>query len=233
MMKANIRLLLADDHPVVLEGLRAILSNEPGMEVVGEAKSGEEAISKVAELEPDVVLMDVSMPGVGGMEATKAIKKTHPTTFVIMLTVHDGEGHLVESICSGASGFLTKDTSLSLLCHAVRAVVEGGSLLRSRLLRGAIQDLHIRPKGEGEGVNKVLIGRLSSRELDVLRLLARGYGNKAICNELNLAEVTVKKYVQSIVGKLDVSSRAQATILAVQLGLGGKLQPMSGRHEKL
>jgi DNA-binding NarL/FixJ family response regulator len=211
--------LLVDDHPVVREGIRAMLTGEPGIAVVGEASSGEEALLKASELNPNVVLTDIRMPGMGGMETTRQIKKAHPRVSVIVLTMYDSEMYLVEAIRSGASGYVTKDCSRELLCQAVRAVVEGGALVDSRLLRQAIQGLLHTGKGMGDAVDSSLPSRLSPREQDVLRLLAQGNANKDICAELNLAEVTVKKHVQSLIGKLGVSDRTQAAILGVRLGV--------------
>jgi len=196
-----------------------MLASEPGLELVGEASGGEEAIQATADLDPDVVLMDIRMPSMNGTEAVRQIKSEHPTTSVIMLTMYDSETYVVESIRAGAAGYLTKDASRELLCHAIRAVVDGGTLVRSGLLRQAIQGLLRAPKKAEAGVDPSVIDRLTPRELEVLRLLAQGYGNKALRNRLNLAEVTVKKHVQNVIGKLGVSDRTHATILAVRLGL--------------
>jgi len=218
-MSNKITVMLVDDHPVVREGLRAMLASEPGIEVVAEAASGEEALQKTEEMKPQVVLMDIRMPGLSGTEATRQLKRSHPSTSVIMLSMYDSDLYVVEAIRSGAAGYLTKDTSRELLCHAIRAVVDGGALVRTGLLRQAVQGLS-RPVKEGrEGEDSSLASRLTPREIEVLRLLAQGHRNKVICAELNLAEVTVKKHVQSITGKLGVSDRTQAAVLGVRLGL--------------
>ena len=216
---SGISVLLVDDHPVVRKGLRTMLMSEPGIDVVGGASNGEEAIHKVDELEPDVVLIDIRMPGMSGNEATLQIKKAHPTTSVIVLTMYDSEVHVVEAIRVGATGYLTKDASLELVCQAVRTVVGGGTLMRSGLLRRAIQNISEKEKGVGGELVPSMVGRLTRREVDVLRLLSRGDGNKRIATELHLAEVTVKKHVQNIISKLGVSDRTHAAIFGVRLGL--------------
>jgi len=221
VMKEAIRVLLVDDHPVIREGIRAMLSNNPGIEVTAEASSGTEAIEKVAEIAPHVILMDIRMPGMSGTEAVRQIKRTHPEISVIMLTMFDSEVQVVEAIRAGAEGYLTKDASRELLCQAVRTVVDGGTIVEAGLLPVAMRGLQPSSNDTPEGdAGSSLLSRLTPREMDVLRLLARGYNNKDICAELSLAEVTVKKHVQNVIGKLGVSSRTHASILGVRLGLG-------------
>ncbi|MBI2919097.1 MAG: response regulator transcription factor [Chloroflexi bacterium] len=218
-MKGNVKVLLVDDHPVVREGLRNMLASEPGIEVVGEVASGEEAIEKSNALSPNVVLMDIRMPGMNGIEATQQIKKNHPSICIIMLTMYDSEMYIVEAVRSGAAGYLTKDASRDLLCHAVKAAMDGGVMLRSALLVRAIQGIMPLRQEPGDTEASSALSRLTPREMEVLRLLAQGQGNKEICASLNLAEVTVKKHVQSIMGKLGCSDRTHAAILGVRLGL--------------
>lgn len=197
-----------------------MLREEPDMEVVGEASTGEEALLKVDELDPQVVLMDVRLPGINGIEATRQVKRARPTTSVIVVTMYDSETYMVEAIRAGAAGYLTKDTSRELICHSVRAVVDGGTMVRSELLRHAVEGLLKMPdKGVAGDGEPLMAGRLTSRELEVLRLVTRGLGNKAVGNELHLAEVTVKKYVQSLIGKLGASDRTQAAIMGIRLEL--------------
>ena len=215
-----IRVMLVDDHPVVREGFRTMLAPEPDIEVVAEAADGEEAVQKAEELAPDVVLMDIRLPGIDGIEATRRIKKARPTTSVILVTMYDSEAYVIEGVRSGAAGYLTKDCSRDLLCHALRAVVSGGALLRSELLRRTVQELVRTARGDPPPGGSFL-ERLTPREREVFALLAQGLGNAQICAKLCLAEVTVKKHVQSILGKLGVSDRTQAAILGVRLGLAG------------
>jgi len=215
----TIKVLLVDDHTVVREGVRTMLSAEPDIAVVGEVSSGEEALQKAQELEPHMILMDIRMLGMNGTEASRRIKSAMPTTSVIMLTMYDSDMYVVEAIQAGAAGYLTKDVSRELLCDAIRSVVDGGTMVRSGLLRRAITSL-MRASAGGKLESDVsLVERLTPRELDVLKLLARGYANKEICQELHLAEITVKKHVQNVIQKLGASDRTHATIQAVKLGL--------------
>lgn len=214
-----IKVLLVDDHTVVREGVRAMLSGEQDIVVVGEASNGEDALQKVAELEPHVVLMDIRMPGISGTETAKRVKRSWPTVSVIMLTMYDSDMYVVEALQAGAAGYLTKDASRELLCHAIRSVVDGGTMVRSGLLRHAIDALLRTPGGTKPESDTSLVERLTPRELDVLRLLARGDGNREIAQELKLAEVTVKKYVQNVIQKLGVSDRTHAAIQAARWGL--------------
>ncbi len=218
-MTRTIKVLVVDDHPVVREGILAMLSGEPGIVVAGEASNGEEALQKVAELAPHVVLMDIRMPGMSGTETVKRLKRSWPAVPVVMLTMYDSDMYVVEAIQAGAAGYLTKDVSRELLSHAVRSVVDGGSMVCSGLLKLAIGAVLRTPAATKEGTAVSLVERLTPREMDVLRLVARGYANKEICAELGLAEVTVKKYVQAVVQKLGVSDRTHAAVQAVRLGL--------------
>ena len=215
-----IQVLVVDDHPVVREGIHAMLRDDPGIQVVGQAENGEEAIKKAIQLEPDVVLTDIRMPGMNGIEVTHQIKATRPNIAVIVLTMYDSEMYVVEALRAGAAGYLVKDSSRELLCHAINAVVDGGTMVRSGLLRQAVQGLLRLPRqSDEEQVDSVVMERFTARELDVLRLVAQWHANRAIAGEMNLAEVTVKKYVQSIIGKLGASDRTHAAIMAVRLGL--------------
>ncbi len=212
-----IRILLADDHPVVRRGLRAMLEDTEDIEVVGEATGGLDAVQQVDRLEPSVVLMDVSFGDLDGIEATRQITRAHPNTSIIMLTVHDSEAYLVEAVRAGAAGYLTKDCSPELLQHAVRSIAGGGTLVRGDLLRRAVDGLVHHSGDRANGA--ALAARLTKRELEILRLVAQGHNNRTICRELFLAEVTVKKHVQNIIGKLGVSDRTQAAIIGVRLAL--------------
>lgn len=218
--KRRLRVMLVDDHPVVREGLRAMLEGDPGIQVVGEAVCGEEAVEKAVQLEPDVLLTDIRMPGMSGIEVTQRIKAALPGTAVIVLTMYDSEMYVVEALRAGAAGYLVKDSSRELLCHAINAVMDGGTIVRSGLLRQAIQGLLRLPQQvEDSGAERHLTERFTPRELDVVRLVTQGRANKEIARELNLAEVTVKKHVQSIIAKLGASDRTHAAIVAVRLGL--------------
>ncbi|MBI4201419.1 MAG: response regulator transcription factor [Chloroflexi bacterium] len=218
--QAPLRVLMVDDHPVVRDGLRAMLSHDGGIQLVGEASDGTEALEMATRLEPDVVLMDIRMPGMSGIEVTRHLKVARPTTAIIVLTMYDSEMYVIEALRAGAAGYLVKDSSRELLCHTIRAVVDGGTMVRSGLLRQAIQGLSRMPRqSEGQPDQPLIVERFTARELDVLRLVSQGRANREIAGELHLAEVTVKKYVQSIIAKLGVSDRTLAAIAGVRLGL--------------
>ena len=215
----TLRVLVVDDHPVVRHGLRAMIGGESRMEMVDEASSGEEALEKVSLLEPDVVLVDIRMPGMNGIEVTKRIKAARPDTAVILITMYDSEVYVAEALRAGAAGYLLKDSPRELLLHAIDAAVSGGTIVRSGLLRQTVHGLLQEPRklrmGQADvGFNE----RFTPRELEVVRLVAQGYPNRAIAKELSLAEVTVKKHVQSIIAKLGVSDRTQVAIMTIREG---------------
>ncbi|MBI2854509.1 MAG: response regulator transcription factor, partial [Chloroflexi bacterium] len=213
------RILVADDHPVVREGLVSMLSGDEGFEVVGQAGSGEEAVEKAKELAPDVVLIDIRMPGISGIEATGRIKAERPTTAVIVMTMYDSEMYVVDAIKAGAAGYLVKDSSRELVCYSIKAVINGGTLVRGGLLRQAVQVLFGTSRQQKVELEQCISGHFTAREMEVLRLVAQGLTNAQIAKQLFLAEATVKKYVQSVIGKLGVSDRTQAAIVAVKKGL--------------
>ena len=211
---------MVDDHPVVREGIRAMLSGAPRIEAIEEAGSGEEALEKVAALGPDVVLVDMRMPGMSGIEVTKRVMASRPDTAVILLTMYDSEVYVAEALRVGAVGYLVKDSSREFLLHAIDAAVSGGTIVGSGLLHQTIHGLLREPQGLHGGQANVLDNeRFTPREFEVLNLVAQGYPNKEIAKDLGLAEVTVKKYVQSIISKLGVSDRTQAAVTAVRAGL--------------
>ncbi|MFQ5880619.1 MAG: response regulator, partial [Dehalococcoidia bacterium] len=209
-----VKLVLVDDHAVTREGLRAMLQTNAAIQVVGEAGSGEEALARVAELSPQVVLMDVRMPGMDGLEATRRIKVRHPDTSVIILTSYDDEELVATAMRAGASGYLLKDASCDLLQHTIAAVLNGGLLIEASLISKALATF-ASPDDEDEGP----LEGLTSRELEVLRLLAQGNTNKEIGEALYLAEITIKKHVQNIMAKLKASDRTQAAVKAYRHGL--------------
>lgn len=209
------RVLLVDDHAFVRSGVKTILDEELGIKVVGEASSGEEAILAAHSLRPDLVVMDVNMPGIDGIEATKRIKQIHPEISVIVLTVNDEEIFLIEAIKAGAASYLLKDSSSEQLVHSLRVIAEGGSLIPLHLLQAAMKD-------EKDGANFIegeLLEPLTDKEMEVLVRICKGLRNQDIADELHLAKVTVKKRVQSILAKMLVSDRTQAALKAVKLRL--------------
>ena len=222
----TLRVLVVDDHPVVRQGLRAMLSSESWIEMVDDASSGEDALEKVNLLEPDVVLVDIRMPGMSGIEVTKRIKAARPETAVILLTMYDSEVYVAQALRAGAAGYLLKDSSRELLLRTIDAAVSGGTIVRSGLLRKTIHGLSQSPSRLRHGQADVELNeRFTPRELEVVGLVAQGYPNRAIAEELSLAQVTVKKHVQSIIAKLGVDDRTQVAIMTIRMGLA---QPPTG-----
>jgi DNA-binding NarL/FixJ family response regulator len=222
----KIRVVLADDHPVVREGLRTMLASTPDIEVVAEATDGLEAVDKSLETQPDVVLMDLRMPSLDGLEATKRIKSQLSSTAVIVLTIYDNDAYIVDAVRAGAVGYLLKDTTRDLLIHAIRAVTSGGMLVKPSLLREAMASLSNGTTGEHHKGKSGAISHLDDltrRERDVLRLVVLGRSNKEIGQELSISEDTAKKHVQTIMLKMGVSDRTQAAVKAVRAGLVDQL----------
>ncbi len=214
------RILIVDDHPVVREGLCSMLKEDPRLEIVGTADSGEAALEMLNQLEPDLVLMDILMPGMSGIELTRQIKTERPTTVVILLTMYDSNMYVVEGLRAGASGYLVKDSSPEFLRDAIDTALKGGTIVKSGLLHQAIKGiLRGSKRSAGDEAECSVEERFTPRELDVLRLIAEGSTNRQIARNLSLAEITVKKHVQSIISKLGVSDRTQAAITAARLGL--------------
>lgn len=217
----KVTVLLVDDHLVVRQGLRAILSTAPDIEVIGEASDGFEALEKAKEHQPQVILMDLHMPNMDGLEATRLMKKELPSSAVIVLTIYDNEAYVVEAIKAGAGGYLLKDASKDLLIHTIRAVNSGGTLVRKSLLHEAFHSLEsgVNHQKKDKGAGDTRVGTLSSRERDVLRLVIQGQTNKQIGHALCISEDTVKKHVQNLMLKLGVSDRTQAAVEGVRASL--------------
>lgn len=218
-----LRIVIVDDHPVILHGLKGMLSELDGLEVVGAAESGREALAQVESLRPDVVLMDVRLPDMNGLEVTRRIKESWPEVQVVLITVLDSELYLVEALRWGASGYLSKDSSRELIADALRSAARGGTLISTSLVQKAFGALAratttLGPAPPEEDSLPPLV-ELTPRELDVLRLVSLGRSNRSIAQELSLAEVTVKKHLQSIMSKMGVSDRTQVALRGVRLGL--------------
>ncbi len=210
--RRTIRVVIADDHPVVREGLAAMLEREPDLEVVGEARDGQEAIDQVAALRPDVVLMDLQMPRVDGVEAIRQIRERHSGVHVLVLTTYDDDESILRGVEAGARGYLLKDAPRDELFRAVRAVARGESLLQPAVATRLLNRVARKPAQPTPDV-------LTERELDVLRLLARGAANKEIGAALHISESTVKTHVANIFQKLDVGDRTEAVTAALRRGL--------------
>ena len=208
-MSDPIRVLLVDDHAVVRQGLRMFLELDEELVVVGEARDGEEALTEVERLKPEVVLMDLLMPRLNGIEAIKILAKTHPEVHVVALTSVLDDRSVVEAVRGGASGYLLKDTQAEDLCRAIHAVHQGKVQLSPEAAARLMREVC---------VDGPQLDALTSREKDVLRLLAGGASNKEIAANLSLAEKTVKNHVSNLLSKLGLQSRMQAALWAVQKG---------------
>lgn len=215
-----IRILIADDHPALREGLRAILSREAGLVVVAEAGTGPEAVALAQEHKPHVVLMDVRMPELDGISATRRIRETCPQSAVIIFTIYDNEAFIVDAIRAGAAGYLVKDASPTLLVHTIRAVRSGGTLIKSALLREAMTGLLEPPPhyGATRPAGRASM-ELTPRERSILPLMVEGQTNQEIGARLGVSPETVKKHIQSILLKLQAADRTQAAAKALRLGL--------------
>jgi DNA-binding NarL/FixJ family response regulator len=212
----TIRLLLADDQELVRTGFRLILNAEADLEVVGEASDGSRAVDAAAELRPDVVLMDVRMPGVDGIEATRRLGRMTPEPpRVLMLTTFDLDQYVYDALRAGASGFLLKDAPAVQLVDAIRVVAAGDALLAPAVTRRMIAEFARRPQPADEPA----LAELTGRELEVLRLVARGLSNSEIAAHLFLSEATVKTHVKRVLAKLRLRDRVQAVVLAYESGL--------------
>jgi DNA-binding NarL/FixJ family response regulator len=215
------RCLIADDQAMVREGFAAVLAAQPGLLVVGLAADGADAVSQTRQLDPDVVLMDVRMPVMDGLQATREILRgpaSPKRPRVLMLTTFDLDDYVYEALRAGASGFLLKDATAAELVHAVRVVAAGDALLAPSVTRRLIADFARRPRSDPPPPPAAL-GALTHRESEVLRLIARGLSNAEISGTLVIAEQTTKTYVGRILAKLDLRDRAQAVVLAYETGL--------------
>lgn len=213
----TIKILIADDHAMLRGGLRAILENEPDIDVVAEAGDGVEAVDAALALHPDVVLMDVRMPGIDGIEATARLAAARSRARVLVITTFDLDEYVFRALRAGAAGFLLKATPPDRLADAVRATAAGDSVLDPTVTRRLVEHFLDRPDLDADAVRP--LEELTGRELEVLRLLARGKTNAEMGQELFLSDLTVKSYVTRILGKLGVRSRVQAVILAYETGL--------------
>lgn len=210
-----IRVLICDDQDIVCQGLRVILNSPTDIEVVGIAHDGAEALEQIAQTQPDLVLMDLKMPGVNGIQATRQIKEQYPAVQVLVLTTYDADDWVFDAIRSGAAGYLLKDTPAEQLVAAVRGTAAG----KTHIDPDVAGKLFAQIAQHTPTTDTTIAADLSNRERDVLRLLARGLGNPDIAQRLHLSEGTVRNYVSAIFTKLGVTDRTQAAVLALRYGL--------------
>jgi DNA-binding NarL/FixJ family response regulator len=219
----SIRVLVVDDQSVIRAGLRMMLDAEPDIEVVDEARDGLEAVSRAAQHRPDVVLMDVRMPNLDGVEATRRIVEAGTAMAVVIITTFDDEEYLLGSVRAGASGFLLKDAGADLLAAAVRTALRGDTLIDPAMTRSLLEHrLDARPASQPPSAAVAqqleLLATLSEREREVLGAIARGLSNAAIAEEFFLSGATVKSHISSVLAKTRTSSRVQAAVLAYETG---------------
>lgn len=222
-----IKVLISDDHPLLREGLSKVLSLEEDIQVIGEASNGDEAVEKVRQLKPDVVLMDLNMPGMGGAEAIRRIKRDDPDARVLVLTVHDDDQNLLAAVHAGARGYVLKDVGTDELVQAIRLVHQGEYFIEADLLKRLLDELikFSAPAGAQAGPQRTArpadqpdpqLDQLTARELEILDFVAAGHTNKAIAEKLFISEKTVKNHISSILKKLGLTGRTQAAVYALR-----------------
>jgi DNA-binding NarL/FixJ family response regulator len=210
-----LRVLIADDHPLFRKGMRALLTATPGTEVVGEATTGQEAIELAAALQPDVILMDLQMPGINGIEATRQILHTSPHIRILVVTLFEDDASIFTALRAGARGYILKDAQEEEMLRAIRAVGSGEAIF-SPAIATRLMDFFAAPR---PAVPKEIFPTLTEREREILQMIARGRTNNDIAKELALSSKTVGNYVSNIFSKLQVADRAQAIIRARDAGL--------------
>lgn len=220
---SKLRIFLIDDHNLFRSGVKALLARQPDFEVVGEAADGLEGLKRAKQLKPDVVLLDLNMPGISGREAVKMLVEELPQTQVLMLTVSEDAEDLMDTLKSGARGYLLKNIDADYLVESIRRAARGEAVMSPQMTSKLVRGL------QAGGAEVVLPqaaekDRVSPREREVLALLARGASNKEMARELQLAESTIKIHVQNILRKLNLSSRVQAAVYAVEHGIAEKNQ---------
>ncbi len=214
----KIRILIADDHVVLRSGLKRLLNEQPDIEVIGEANDGNEAITRTEELIPDVLLLDITMPNLGGIDVIRIVKARMPKVAILVLTMHEDEGYFIEALKAGASGYIPKKAADTELIAAIRAVNRGEAYIYPSLAKAMVKRMI-----NGDNYNKEELvdsfERLSQREQDVLKLVAQGYTNRQIADKLYLSVKTVETYKARVMEKLNLGSRAELVRFALQRGL--------------
>jgi DNA-binding NarL/FixJ family response regulator len=212
----QVRVLIVDDHDLFRSGLRNLLEDE-GVHVVGEASAGQEALNIVREVAPDVVVMDLNMPGMGGVEATRHISTIAPLTRVVMLTISDQDNDVIDAILAGACGYLLKDSSIQELIAGIKAASQGESLISPTIASKVLQ--RVRASSTQPEIENTIRAELSEREIEVLKLIANGKDNAQIARDLFISPKTVKNHISNILMKLQIENRIQAAVYAVRSGL--------------
>ncbi len=210
----KVRILLADDHTILREGIKVLLNRERDMEIVAEAEDGAQALEKVRTAKPDVVVMDISMPKIGGLEVTREITETFPDVKVVILTMHDNEEYLVQALKSGAKGYVLKEAAATDLAEAIRAVVRGDAYLYPAVARKLVDDYVNRVR-----TIKTASESLTPREREVLKLVAEGHTNKEIADYLGISVKTVENHRANLMRKLDLHDRTELARYAIKIGL--------------
>jgi len=214
MTEQQINILIADDQAIVRKGIRALLATEVDIKVVGEAENGVEAVSQVESLQPDVILMDLVMPEMDGVEAIRHIKAHQPAARILVLTSFATDDKVFPAIKAGAQGYLLKDSSPEELVQAIRQVYQGETSLHPTIARKVLQEIQTPPVPEQPRTSEPL----TEREVEVLQMIVRGMGNQTISERLSISEATVRTHVSNILGKLHLASRTQAALYALQQG---------------
>lgn len=215
-----IRILIADDHALLRQGIKNVLELETDFAIIAEAGDGEEAVRKAGEMQPDIVLLDINMPRMNGLEVTKRIKAAYPDIKVIILTIHDDDSYVVEVVKAGAAGYLLKDIEPGMLIKAIRTVYDGESFIYPTLAKKLFGEITRLEEERRHGPASLLQHgrneRLTIRELEVLQLIAKGLSNQEIAQSLFLSEKTVKNHLTNIFRKIDVADRTQAVLFAIK-----------------
>lgn len=217
-MEATIKILIADDHPLIRQGLRVIIEAQPDLELVGEASNGEQAVQQALTLHPDIVIMDLQMPVMDGLSATREIAQADPQAQVLVLTSFPDDDNVYTAIKAGAMGFLLKDSSADYLLDAIRTVSRGESVLHPTIARKLMQEIKQPPK------LPPTTEPLTPREVQVLGCLAQGMANSQIANELSVSVRTVSAHIRNILDKLHLANRTQAALYALEQGISPKPQ---------
>jgi DNA-binding NarL/FixJ family response regulator len=212
----DVRVVIVDDHDLFRSGLRNLLEEE-GVQIIGEAAAGQEALDIVREVAPDVVVMDLNMPGMGGVEATRHISTIAPLTRVVMLTISDQDNDVIDAILAGACGYLLKDSSIHDLIAGILAASNGESLISPTIASKVLQ--RVRASNKQPEIESTIRAELSDREIEVLKLIANGKDNAMIAAELHISPKTVKNHISNILMKLQIDNRIQAAVYAVRSGI--------------